>query len=39
MKMVEYYSRSGFGKFKYSTAQKIGTQASNMRDFLLDLLS
>ena len=39
--MVELipYSHSGLGKFKYTTAKKLGTQTSNMRDFLLDLLS
>ena len=39
--MVELipYSHSGLGKFKYTTAKKLGTQTSNMRVFLLNLLS
>jgi hypothetical protein len=32
------YARSGIGKFKYTTARKLGTTTSQMRIFLLNLL-
>ena len=32
------YSHSGFGKFKNTTARKIGTTTTNFRSFLLNLL-
>ena len=38
--MVELipYAHSGLGKFKYTTARKLGTTTSKMREFMLDLL-
>lgn len=32
------YAQSGLGKFKYSTARKLGTTTANMRSFLLYLV-
>jgi len=32
------YAQSGLGKFKYTTANKLGTNTSNLRPFLLNLL-
>ena len=32
------YAQSGLGKFKYTTANKLGTNTSNLRQFLLNLL-
>ena len=32
------YAKSGLGKFKYTTAAKLGTSTPNMRSFLLNLL-
>ena len=32
------YAHSGLGKFKYTTARKLGTTTSKMREFLLNLL-
>ena len=32
------YAQSGLGKFKYSTARKLGTTTANMRSFLLNLV-
>ena len=39
-KMVDLipYAQSGIGKFKYTTARKLGTTTANMRTFILDLL-
>ena len=38
--MVELipYAKSGIGKFKYTTSQKLGTNTANMRAFMLQLL-
>ena len=38
--MVELipYAKSGIGKFKYTTAQKLGTNTANMRSFILQLI-
>lgn len=32
------YSKTGLGKFKYTTSKKIGTTTANMRSFILNLL-
>ncbi len=32
------YAKSGLGKFKYTTARKLGTTTSNLRPFLLNLI-
>ena len=32
------YAHSGIGKFKYTTARKLGTTTSNLRTFIINLL-
>lgn len=32
------YARTGIGKFKYTTARKLGTNTANMRAFLISLI-
>jgi len=32
------YAKSGLGKFKYSTARKLGTSTSHMRTFMLNMM-
>ncbi len=33
------YAKSGLGKFKYTTARKLGTSTENLRTFILELIS